>query len=97
MAQNQQINHAALAERATPYSTSFQVPLLPDAWSLDTTEGLARLNDEIDRQAQTIAYLEDFRLIMVVALIAIPCLLLLRRPPRSPTPPAASARAAADD
>ncbi|MBI1774945.1 MAG: DHA2 family efflux MFS transporter permease subunit [Proteobacteria bacterium] len=96
LAHNQQVNHAALAERATPYSPAFRVPLLPDAWSLETAEGLARLNEEIDRQAQTIAYLEDFRMIMTVAIFAIPCLLLLRRPPR-PGRPAETQRAAADD
>jgi DHA2 family multidrug resistance protein len=96
LSRNQQINHASLAGRVNPFDPSFQLPLLPEAWSLDTAEGLARLDDEIDRQAQTIAYLQDFHLLMVVALIAIPCLLFLRRPPRAAAA-GERARAAADD
>ncbi len=53
--------------------------------------GLAALNDEITRQAATIAYLNDFRLMMYVMLLAIPMLLLLRKPRHTAPPPAAAA------
>jgi DHA2 family multidrug resistance protein len=37
------------------------------------------LNGEVTRQALTIAYLNDFRLIMWITIASIPLLLILRR------------------
>ena len=94
LAQNTQINHATLAERATPFNPIFQTPGVAEHWSLTSQAGLMALNGEITRQAATIAYLDDFRLMMYVMLLAMPLLLLLRRPaPRraAPTPAAAGA------
>jgi DHA2 family multidrug resistance protein len=43
------------------------------------------LDAEVGRQAQTMAYLDDFRLMMIVVLAAVLLLPLLRRPaPRRP-------------
>ena len=39
------------------------------------------LDAEINRQAATIAYLNDFKLMMWVVLAMLPMVLLLRRPP----------------
>ena len=79
LSRNTQIHHAALAENVTPFNPSMQAPILPDAWSLDTLSGLSALNQEITRQAAAIAYLDDFRLMMWVTILAIPLILLLRR------------------
>ena len=57
-------------------------------WPADGSgEGVA-LDAEVTRQAVTIAYLNDFRFMMYLSLLAIPLLLLLRTP-------RAAARAAA--
>jgi DHA2 family multidrug resistance protein len=82
LAQNGQSNHAALAELVTPFRGMLQKPWLPEAWNLGSTAGLAALNGEINRQAATIAFLTDFRLMMMVALAAAPLLLFLRGPRR---------------
>jgi len=37
------------------------------------------VDNEINRQAMMIAYLDDFRLMMIIALFAIPRLLLLKK------------------
>ncbi len=76
-----QANHAALAERITPYDPLFRAPHLPPAWSLADPAGMAALNAEVTRQAATIAYLNDFRLMTLVTLLVMPFLLLLRSPP----------------
>jgi DHA2 family multidrug resistance protein len=47
-------------------------------WNLGTTAGLAALNQEITRQAAMIAYLDDFKLMMLATLLALPLLLLLK-------------------
>jgi DHA2 family multidrug resistance protein len=47
---------------------------------LHSSAGLAALNAEITRQAGMIAYIDDFKLMMIVALLAMPFLLLIRVP-----------------
>ena len=54
-------------------------------------ERSAALNDEITRQAATIAYVDDFRLMMYLMLLAVPMLLLLRSPRRQRAATAAMA------
>ncbi len=75
-ARNVQVNHAVLAENVTPFNAQF----LPPAWDVNNLAGYAALNAEVNRQAATIAYLNDFKFMMFVTLSALPLLLLLRRP-----------------
>ena len=56
---------------------------LPQAMSPATTSGLELINAEVTRQATLIAYLGDFRLMMMLAIAAIPLLLVIRRPERA--------------
>jgi hypothetical protein len=44
--------------------------------SLGTPSGMAALNAEVTRQAAMLAYIDDFELIMWIALAATPLLLL---------------------
>jgi DHA2 family multidrug resistance protein len=74
-----QINHAQLAEHVTPYMAALKAPDYPALWSLNTGSGLAALNEELTRQAQMIAYLDDFQLLMWVTIAALPLILLLRK------------------
>jgi DHA2 family multidrug resistance protein len=90
--QNTQINHATIAEHVTRYNPLFHFPQIEKFWDIHTTTGLAALNQEITRQAAMIAYINDFKLMMIVTLAAIPMLLLVRKPARQP---AAAATAAA--
>jgi DHA2 family multidrug resistance protein len=86
LSRNTQINHATLAEHVTPFNPLMQAPLLPDAWSPGSAAGLAALNAEVTRQAASIAYLNDFLLMMWVTLVALPFVLLLKPPPRTKLP-----------
>jgi len=79
LVRNTQINHAALAESVTPFNPMMHWPWLPQAWTLATTAGLSALDEQVTRAAQTIAYLDDFRLMMWVTLLAAPLILLFRR------------------
>jgi DHA2 family multidrug resistance protein len=45
--------------------------------------GLAALNAEITRQAGMIAYIDDFKLMMIIALVVTPLLILIRVPGRT--------------
>ncbi len=89
--QNTQINHATIAEHVTRYNPMLHFPQIVRFWDIHTTAGLAALNQEITRQAAMIAYIDDFKLMMIVTLAAIPMLLLVRKPARQPAAAAAAA------
>ena len=90
LSQYTQINHATLAEHISPYNPMMRAPYRPEMWDPTQPAGLAALDAAVTRQAATIAYLNDFRLMMFVTLLAIPLILLLRKPRRA-TPLAAVA------
>jgi MFS transporter, DHA2 family, multidrug resistance protein len=73
--------HAQLAATVAPGNAALVT--LPPALSPDTLNGLALLNAEVSRQAALIAYVNDFWIMMVVTLLAIPLLLLIRRSGRA--------------
>jgi DHA2 family multidrug resistance protein len=83
LTRNTQVMHANLVEHATPFDPFFRWPAVGQMWGLDTMTGRAALDAEITRQATTISYLNDFKLMMVVALAAIPLLLVMRKPTRA--------------
>jgi DHA2 family multidrug resistance protein len=83
-AENTQVVHSTLAEHVRPDNPMAQAPLLAAPYSLTNVNGIAALNREITRQAQMIAYIDDFHLMMIIVLVAAPFLLLLRRPRRKP-------------
>ncbi len=80
LAQSIQTNRAALVETLTPFRMALRPPWLPLFWDWVSPSGAAALSAEVTRQAATIAYLNDFRFMMYVTLLAIPLLLLLKRP-----------------
>ncbi len=77
LARNIQINHAELAAHITPFN-----PLVT-ALGITGPEGVGRLaiiNAQINQQAALIGYLNDFRFMMGISLLAAPFILLLRSP-----------------
>jgi DHA2 family multidrug resistance protein len=98
LAQNTQIVHSRLIEGLRPDNPLAQAPYLPAPFSLATPDGIAALNAEVTRQAAMVSYVDDFRLMMLIALGVLPLLLLLRttrEPPRSGA--GAPVAASADD
>ena len=75
-----QSSHAALSEAITPFRDALKAPGVPQLWDWSTEIGRVALDAEVTRQAVTIAYLNDFRFMMYLSLLAIPLLLLLRTP-----------------
>ena len=76
LTRNTQIVHSTLGERVTRYSPLLHAPLPGGPASL---RSLAGLNATVTEQAAMIAYNNDFQLMMVLSLIAIPLVLLLRK------------------
>ena len=80
LAQNRQANQAVLVEQVTPFNLGLRA-LAPGApWRLDTQSGLAVIEAEVHRQAALLAYLQDFQVLTLATVAAIPLLLLFRRP-----------------
>lgn len=91
LTRNTQIMHAELAEQATPFNPALSGGAAARLWSLGTAQGQAALNAEVTRQASLVAFLDDFRLMMVLALATVPLVALMRRPgspAHGATPPA---------
>src|SRR6267143_4207610 len=86
LAQNTQIVHSRLVEGLRPDNPLAQAPYLAAPFSLSTANGMAALNAEVTRQAAMVAYIDDFKLIMLIALATLPLLLLLRDARRRPPP-----------
>src|SRR6266568_3719309 len=97
LAQNTQAVHSRLVEGLRPDNPLAQAPFLAAPFSLTTPGGIAALNAEVTRQAAMVAYIDDFKLIMLIALATLPLLLLLRDARRRPPPVVVAATAAADD
>jgi MFS transporter, DHA2 family, multidrug resistance protein len=84
LTQNTQIMHAQIAEHVTPFNHMLQSGSAYLFWNSATHAGLRALNDEITRQASIIAYMDDFKLMLLVALPPILLLALMRRPRNAP-------------
>jgi DHA2 family multidrug resistance protein len=97
LAENTQIVHSRLVEGLRPDNPMAQAPFLHAPFSLTTPSGMAALNAEVTRQAAMVGYINDFKLMMIIALAALPLLLLLRETGRARVAPATAAPAAADD
>ncbi len=78
VARNTQINHATLGELLNPFRPGFDGLSLPGGLSPDSDAGRAILNQMLTRQAATIAYLDDFRLMAWITVASMPLLALLR-------------------
>lgn len=86
LAQNTQIMHARLAEGITPFNHMLQTGGAYLMWNTSNPAGLAALNGEITRQALSIAYVNDFKLMLMVSLPTALLLLLMRDPRRAAAP-----------
>jgi DHA2 family multidrug resistance protein len=80
LTENTQVAHSSLVQHINVYNPFIRAPYLPSPYGLHSSAGLAALNAEITRQAGMIAYIDDFKLMMIVALLAMPFLLLIRVP-----------------
>jgi DHA2 family multidrug resistance protein len=80
LTQNIQVNQAEIGAYVTPFNRAF------DAWAikryLDPTiaSGRAALDAMITVQANWVAYIDDFKLLMVLSLAVMPLLLIIKSP-----------------
>ncbi|WP_415184260.1 DHA2 family efflux MFS transporter permease subunit [Phaeovulum sp.] len=82
-----QINHAELSTFINPFNPNLTALLPPG--SAGSTSLLLQLDGMVNIQALMIAYINDFKAMMLVTLAAIPLALLLRKPGLATTAPVA--------
>ncbi len=86
---NTQIVHSRLVEHLRPDNPLARPPHLAAPFSLTSPSGIAALNAEVTRQAEMVAYIDDFALMMMIVVALIPLLLLVRRARAAKQSPAA--------
>ncbi len=77
--------HSTLVEHLRPDSPLARAPWLHAPFSLSAPSGLAALNNEVTRQASMVAYIDDFYVLLILAILLMPVLLLMRSPRRVDT------------
>ena len=82
LVRNTQANRSALMEHVTPYNELLRDRPNLEHWDIETMSGLVSLQREVERQAEFIAYLQDFRLLTVMILLLLPLVFLMRGRPK---------------
>lgn len=80
LAGQSQAAQAVLSSHVSPFNDYVRHFGLPDVLDADRLEGLAALNRMVIRQAELIAYIDDFRLLAVLILCCVPVVLMMGRP-----------------
>jgi MFS transporter, DHA2 family, multidrug resistance protein len=75
---NTQIAHSSLVQHLTVFD-----PVVRAQVDLSSPSALASLDLLVTQQASMIAYVDAFRFMLIATLLAIPLLMLIRRPPRA--------------
>jgi DHA2 family multidrug resistance protein len=79
LTQNTQANHAEIVQHVTAVNRTFENPAIAQFWNPATDGGRAALDAMITTQAQIIAYIDDFKLLMIATLVVIPLLLVFKQ------------------
>jgi DHA2 family multidrug resistance protein len=80
LTRNTQVNHADIANYVTAVNPGFQNPAVSYYWNAFTAAGRAALDAVVTEQATVIAYIDDYKLLMIATLVVMPLLIVFRRP-----------------
>jgi DHA2 family multidrug resistance protein len=80
LSENVQINHSTIAAYVTAFNPMFRLPEVLSHDSPFTPSGRAALDALITNQATMIGYMDDFKLMMLMSIAAMPLVFLLRKP-----------------
>jgi DHA2 family multidrug resistance protein len=73
-----QENHADIAQYVTSVNRMFDAPAVARFWSPVTAAGRAALDGVVTRQAEIIAYIDDYRLLMIATVCVVPLLMVFK-------------------
>jgi DHA2 family multidrug resistance protein len=79
LTRNTQVNHAAIVNSVTPVNRMFEDRMITQYWNPLTAAGRAALDAVVTRQAQIIAYIDDYKLLMIATLAVVPLLIVFRK------------------
>jgi MFS transporter, DHA2 family, multidrug resistance protein len=79
LTRNTQVNHADIAQYVTAVNRAFENPTVTQFWNPLTAAGRAALDATITQQAQIIAYIDDYKLLMIATLAVVPLLMVFKR------------------
>lgn len=70
--------HAVLTEHINPFNNALQMPNVTSTINMNTDMGRAMMDLLVSAQAQIIAFSQDFALVTLVTICAIPLVLILK-------------------
>ena len=76
---NTQVNHAEIARHVTAVNRIFSDPTIAQVWNPLTAAGRAALDAMITQQAQIIAYIDDYKLLMIATIAVLPLLVVFKK------------------
>jgi MFS transporter, DHA2 family, multidrug resistance protein len=76
---NTQVNHAEIVQHVTAVNRIFSDQNIAQFWNPLTAAGRAALDAVITQQAQIIAYIDDYKLLMIATLAVIPLLIVFKQ------------------
>jgi MFS transporter, DHA2 family, multidrug resistance protein len=83
LTRNTQVNHAEIARSVTSVNRMFDDLTIAQFWNPVGAAGRAALDAVVTQQAQIIAYMDDYKLLMIATLAVIPLLVIFKKPPPS--------------
>jgi DHA2 family multidrug resistance protein len=83
LTRNTQVNHAEIARSVTSVNRMFDDLTITQFWNPVSAAGRAALDAVVTQQAQIIAYMDDYKLLMIATLAVIPLLVIFKKPPPS--------------
>jgi len=90
---NSEINHAFISGVVTPFDRALQSGAAARFWNPLSVHGANALDAEVQRQASIIAYIDDYKLMLVLCVVVLPMVLLIRTPRAVPARQQAAAAA----
>jgi DHA2 family multidrug resistance protein len=83
LTRNTQINHSEIGEHVTLVNRMFEAPAIAQIWNPVSEAGRAALDAVVTNQALIIAYIDDYKLLMIATLAVMPLLIIFTKPPRA--------------
>ena len=80
LTQNTQANHADIVQHVTAVNRCSKTRAIAQFWNPATGADARRLDAMVTQQAQIIAYIDDFKLLMIATLAVIPMLIVFKKP-----------------
>jgi DHA2 family multidrug resistance protein len=80
LTRNTQVNHADITNSVTAVNRAFEDPTIARSWNPVTAAGRAALDSVVTQQAQIIAYIDDYKLLMIATLCVVPLLVVFKKP-----------------